>query len=54
MILVTGATGHVGSELIRLLAAAGEPVRDDPAAGAGPHNGVANDRGDSHIWATGC
>src|SRR4051794_41805037 len=27
MILVTGATGHVGSELVRLLAAAGEPVR---------------------------
>ncbi|WP_435805475.1 NAD-dependent epimerase/dehydratase family protein [Streptomyces canus] len=27
MILVTGATGHVGSELVRRLAAAGEPVR---------------------------
>jgi uncharacterized protein YbjT (DUF2867 family) len=27
MILVTGATGHVGGELVRLLAAAGEPVR---------------------------
>ncbi|MGW3284002.1 NmrA family NAD(P)-binding protein [Streptomyces sp. NPDC001002] len=27
MILVTGATGHVGSELVRRLTAAGEPVR---------------------------
>src|SRR3954447_19817225 len=27
MILVTGATGHVGAELVRTLAAAGEPVR---------------------------
>jgi uncharacterized protein YbjT (DUF2867 family) len=27
MILVTGATGNVGSELVRALAAAGEPVR---------------------------
>jgi uncharacterized protein YbjT (DUF2867 family) len=27
MILVTGATGNVGSELVRLLAGAGEPVR---------------------------
>jgi uncharacterized protein YbjT (DUF2867 family) len=27
MILVTGATGHVGSELVRLLAAAGTPAR---------------------------
>lgn len=27
MILVTGATGHVGGELIRRLGAAGEPVR---------------------------
>lgn len=27
MILVTGATGHVGGELVRRLVAAGEPVR---------------------------
>ncbi|NUS30043.1 MAG: NAD(P)H-binding protein, partial [Streptomyces sp.] len=27
MILVTGATGHVGGELVRRLAASGEPVR---------------------------
>jgi uncharacterized protein YbjT (DUF2867 family) len=27
MILVTGATGHVGAELVRTLTAAGEPVR---------------------------
>ena len=27
MILVTGATGNVGSELVRTLVAAGEPVR---------------------------
>jgi uncharacterized protein YbjT (DUF2867 family) len=40
MILVTGATGNVGSELVRALAAAGERVRalvrDDARGGALP------------------
>jgi uncharacterized protein YbjT (DUF2867 family) len=33
MILVTGATGNVGGELVRALAAAGQPVRALTRAG---------------------
>ncbi|WP_280184034.1 NAD(P)H-binding protein [Nocardia cyriacigeorgica] len=40
MILVTGATGNVGAEVVRALAAAGEPVRAlvrDPSGTDAPH-----------------
>lgn len=48
MILVTGATGNVGAELVRALAAAGQPVRAvtrDPARIA-PQPGVEYVAGD--------
>ncbi|MGW0202705.1 NmrA family NAD(P)-binding protein, partial [Nonomuraea sp. NPDC003201] len=43
MILVTGATGNVGSELVAALASAGRPVRAlvrDPRRGPPPPAGV--------------
>ncbi|MFF3846518.1 NAD(P)H-binding protein [Streptomyces sp. NPDC002328] len=49
MILVTGATGTIGSELVRQLAARGEKVRAlvrDPAKAAGLPSGVEVARGD--------
>jgi uncharacterized protein YbjT (DUF2867 family) len=55
MYLVTGATGNVGSEVVRALRAAGKPVaalvRDDPPAGAVP-DGVEIRRGDLTDAAT--
>src|SRR3954462_4251190 len=49
MILVTGATGNVGAELVRTLAAAGEPVRAlvrDPSRAAALPDGVDAVAGD--------
>src|SRR4051812_47958542 len=49
MILVTGATGNVGAELVRTLAAAGEPVRAlvrDPSRATSLPDGVEAVAGD--------
>src|SRR3954462_13934028 len=49
MILVTGATGNVGAELVRTLAAAGEPVRAlvrDPSRATSLPDGVEPVAGD--------
>ncbi|MEW9551043.1 NAD(P)H-binding protein [Nonomuraea sp. NPDC050783] len=46
MIVVTGATGNVGGELVRLLAAAGERVTAVSRGGGAPLEGVRHHQGD--------
>jgi uncharacterized protein YbjT (DUF2867 family) len=46
MILVTGATGNIGSELVRALTQSGEPVRALARSAQPSHNGVEYVTGD--------